>query len=158
MNQAKNPLLVGLIILQGGSETFQGYNPNPDGDKVVASGAQTYVNFIEGLEESTKVGGEYPWLAYNIWDTFEPTSYPIANSQEMRKQQKSLSNPHKNRLVDLQDLRRDKVPGDPGANGVHFIQMEYPKYGKRFGHFYRSLLSMNRYPLYGRTLSDIFDD
>jgi len=158
MNQGKNPLLVGLIILQGGSETFINYNPNPDGDKVVASGAQTYINFIEGLKESTKVGGDYPWLAYTIWDTFEPTNYPIAFSQEMRKQVQSLANNHKNRFVNLGNLRRDKLPGDPGANGVHFLQKEYPRYGKRFGHFYKSLLSMRRYPLYGRTLSDIFDE
>ncbi len=157
LNEGKNPILVGVLILTGGSEANIAYNPNADGDKVSASGAQSYINFLNGITNSCNLNGRFPYMAYEVWDTqVEPTNFPKAYTELMRNSLLSLKNVHINRHVVLQDLLRDKIGGVANL-GVHFLQREYVKYGRRFGQEYRSLLSMSRYPIYGRTLSDIFD-
>ena len=157
LNEGKNPVLVGVLILAGGTEANIAYNPNPDGDKVSASGAASYLNFLSGITDRCNLNGRFPYMAYQVWDTSaDPTNFPAAYTGLMRKALYSIRDTHINREPILQDLLRDKE-GGPANSGVHFLQKMYPKYGQRFGTQYRSLLSMNRYPIYARTLSDIFD-
>jgi hypothetical protein len=168
LNVGKNPLLVGTIIMHGATEANVAYNPNQSGNKVALSAAQSYANVIAGIVTSCKLGGRMPYMAYEAWDTGltfdEGTVYPPIYTDMVRKALRSIKNVHINRHPILQDLARDgKAQSDgsliPAASiGVHFLQKEYPLYGKRFATQYRSLLSMNRYPLYGRTLSDLFDE
>jgi len=164
MNNSKNPLLVGTIVLHGGTEAKIDYNPNPSGNKVSASGVETYINFLRGIQVDTKVGGIWPYMFYAMWQTLPDGStaqsdYPKIYTDAMNKALSELHNVHINRMVNLVDLLRDKTEaGDPAVDGIHFLQKSYPRYGRRFGTNYRSLLSMNKYPIYGRTLSDIFDE
>ena len=164
MNNSKNPLLVGTIVLHGGTEAKIDYNPNPSGNKVSASGAETYANFLRGIQADTKVGGLWPYMFYAMWQTLPDGStsqsdYPKIYTDAMNKALSEFHNVHINRMVNLVDLLRDKTEaGDPAVDGIHFLQRSYPRYGRRFGTNYRSLLSMNKYPIYGRTLSDIFEE
>ena len=141
----------------GGAEANIAYNPNASGDKVSTSGAQTYINFLAGITDSCNLNGRYPHIVYEVWDTLaNPTNYPQVYTKLMRDAMRTLKDIHINRHTVLQDLQRDKIGGAVNS-GVHFLQKEYVRYGRRFGQEYRSLLSMNKYPIYARTLSDIFD-
>ena len=157
LNEGKNPVLVGVLLMIGGAEANIAYNPNASGDKVSTSGAQTYINFLAGITDSCNLNGRYPHIVYEVWDTLaNPTNYPQVYTKLMRDAMRTLKDIHINRHTVLQDLQRDKIGGAVNS-GVHFLQKEYVRYGRRFGQEYRSLLSMNKYPIYARTLSDIFD-
>ena len=61
------------------------------------------------------------------------------------------------RRIDLQNLEREKGTTPQNAD-VHFVQYKYPDYGRQFAGAYRALLTYRRGPIFGRTLSEIFDE
>jgi hypothetical protein len=156
MNNAKHPLHVGTLIMAGGTEAKTEFNPTPDGSKVATSGAATYVNFLSATQAATKSGGIPPWIAYEVWDTAS-TDYQDVYTKMMKKAIFGLRDIRNMRRIDLQNLEREKGTTPQNAD-VHFVQYKYPDYGRQFAGAYRALLTYRRGPIFGRTLSDIFDE
>ena len=156
MNNGKHPLLVGTLIMAGGTEANISYNPTPDGSKVSTSGAATYVNFLSATEAAAKVSGRAPWIAYEVWDSGS-SDYPEVYSKLMQKALYGLKDISITRRINMQNLERDK--GTTAQNtDIHFVQYKYPDYGRQFAGAYRALLTWRRSPIFGRTLSEIFNE